>query len=177
MADNHQMESMPIICPCGFYGHPQFMNLCSKCYKDKQKEDMAKQTEMASHVDNSNNSQTIPSTPSTSQPTFPPLELETNKTHPLPTEVKPTSAINAVPSPPSNSLPLQKNKSKCWSCEAKVSLVKQSTNKCKCDYIFCDKHRSAGSGHECTYDFKTLGRAELHKNSPKLLDKRGLNEM
>eukprot|EP00127_Corallochytrium_limacisporum_P004117 Clim_evm62s157 gene=Clim_evmTU62s157 len=64
--------------------------------------------------------------------------------------------------------PVQKNKGRCFECRAKVPLVSQTTNKCKCGYVFCDKHKAA-ERHACTYDYKTSGREELSSRNQKVV--------
>jgi len=50
---------------------------------------------------------------------------------------------------------------KCFSCEKKLKLSEEAIGKCKCDSIFCIKHRE---NHNCTYDYKKESVAFLSKN-------------
>ncbi|KAI8367114.1 hypothetical protein BD560DRAFT_371886 [Blakeslea trispora] len=63
--------------------------------------------------------------------------------------------------------PIQVNKSKCFSCRLKVPLAKQATNKCRCGYVFCDKHRYPDR-HDCDVDYAKMDREILARNNPKL---------
>ncbi|KAI9289818.1 hypothetical protein BC943DRAFT_269614, partial [Umbelopsis sp. AD052] len=65
------------------------------------------------------------------------------------------------------SKPVQENKGRCFKCRIKVPLAKQTTNKCKCDYIFCDAHRYPDR-HECSFDHAKKDKDILAKNNPKL---------
>ncbi|KAJ2869106.1 hypothetical protein GGI22_000448 [Coemansia erecta] len=58
-------------------------------------------------------------------------------------------------------------KGHCNQCNARVALVKQTTNRCRCDYVFCDTHRFPDQ-HDCKFDFKESDRMGLMKNNPKL---------
>lgn len=60
---------------------------------------------------------------------------------------------------------LQTDTSRCWKCRRNIGLVGV---KCKCDYVFCAKHRHAHM-HECVFDYKTTGREELAKSNPLVL--------
>ncbi|KAI7872493.1 hypothetical protein BDF14DRAFT_1697991, partial [Spinellus fusiger] len=66
-----------------------------------------------------------------------------------------------------NEHPLQKNKGRCFRCRLKIPLAKQATNKCRCDYVFCDAHRYPDR-HDCEIDFAQLDKNILAKNNPKL---------
>jgi hypothetical protein len=54
-------------------------------------------------------------------------------------------------------------KPRCSTCNKKVGLC---AIKCKCDLVFCDKHRYA-EAHNCTFDFKASHKAALALNNPK----------
>ena len=57
---------------------------------------------------------------------------------------------------------VQKNTSRCMECNKKIGLT---GFKCRCGYTFCATHRYTDA-HECDYDYKTAGRAELAKANP-----------
>ncbi|ORY93191.1 hypothetical protein BCR43DRAFT_496480 [Syncephalastrum racemosum] len=66
--------------------------------------------------------------------------------------------------------PIQKNKGRCFSCRAKIPLAKQLSNKCRCEYIFCDAHRYPDK-HECLFDHASMDKDILAKMNPKLHDR------
>ncbi|KAJ2909496.1 hypothetical protein GGI21_001824 [Coemansia aciculifera] len=61
----------------------------------------------------------------------------------------------------------QANKGRCFSCRARVPLVKQTTNKCRCDYVFCDTHRFPDQ-HDCEFDHMSRDRLDLEKKNPRI---------
>lgn len=68
-----------------------------------------------------------------------------------------------------NERPKQEDKTKCWLCGKKVGLT---GFECKCNYIFCSKHRHA-EDHDCDFDHKGRGREILAKNNPNISLKGG----
>ena len=40
----------------------------------------------------------------------------------------------------------------CFMCQKKLKLVEITTNKCKCGYIFCKKHKESNA-HYCEYKY------------------------
>ncbi|ORX68586.1 hypothetical protein DL89DRAFT_207263, partial [Linderina pennispora] len=63
----------------------------------------------------------------------------------------------------------QANKGRCFKCRSRVPLVKQTTNKCRCEHIFCDTHRFPDQ-HACEFDFMSRDRKDLEKRNPKIND-------
>ncbi|RHY46693.1 hypothetical protein DYB30_010098, partial [Aphanomyces astaci] len=61
-------------------------------------------------------------------------------------------------------MPLQSNKRKCWSCNAKLGLTPAS---CKCGYTFCGSHRYPET-HRCAFDFKRENKRKLELLNPAL---------
>lgn len=57
---------------------------------------------------------------------------------------------------------IQTNKNLCWSCKRKVGLLGFA---CKCDYVFCGKHRYAEE-HNCQFDYKQRQQEKLAKENP-----------
>jgi hypothetical protein len=51
----------------------------------------------------------------------------------------------------------------CFICHKKLSLVECTTNKCKCDEIFCKKHKEPIQ-HQCTFNFFTANCNILKEN-------------
>eukprot|EP01135_Chromosphaera_perkinsii_P000262 Nk52_evm31s62 gene=Nk52_evmTU31s62 len=63
---------------------------------------------------------------------------------------------------------VQANPGLCWKCNVKINWIKQASNKCKCGYVFCDKHRSSVA-HECEFDYRTSARDKVAKDNPIVL--------
>ncbi|EFA78520.1 putative zinc finger protein [Heterostelium album PN500] len=57
---------------------------------------------------------------------------------------------------------IQSDTTKCFSCSKKVGLL---GFKCRCEYVFCSSHRYSDK-HECSFDYKTAGKAALAKANP-----------
>lgn len=62
----------------------------------------------------------------------------------------------------------EERKTKCNTCFKKLSAAQQ-TMRCKCDRIFCDRHRRPHD-HTCVIDYKQDGRIKLKKNNSKVGD-------
>lgn len=57
---------------------------------------------------------------------------------------------------------------RCSSCNKKISIIEQEYCKCKCDEMFCPKHRSpiyksSEMGHLCSFDYVTDNQNKLSK--------------
>jgi len=62
---------------------------------------------------------------------------------------------------------MQKNKNRCMMCKAKVPLAKQTVNKCRCGFVYCDSHRFPDQ-HECEFDHVQLDKDILLKANPRV---------
>uniref|UniRef100_U5EP62 Zinc finger protein n=1 Tax=Corethrella appendiculata TaxID=1370023 RepID=U5EP62_9DIPT len=56
----------------------------------------------------------------------------------------------------------KKKKNRCASCRKKVGLT---GFECRCGGLFCAIHRYSDK-HECTFDYRELGAAEIRRNNP-----------
>lgn len=54
---------------------------------------------------------------------------------------------------------------RCATCNKKTLM----TFECKCNKIFCNKHRMP-EDHDCTFDFKSHGKNKLKINNPKIIN-------
>ncbi|KAG0172273.1 zinc finger domain-containing protein [Apophysomyces sp. BC1034] len=158
MEDNNTPD-IPTHCTagCGFYGNKIYNNMCSKCFKQQAEQN---KTELES----------VPKEelPSTITPDETPLPSEEPKES-EPAAVAATIIVateekeeEKVPSKPE-----QKNKGRCFVCRGKIPLAKQVSNKCRCEYVFCDTHRYPDK-HECGFDHASLDKDILARNNPKL---------
>ena len=77
-------------------------------------------------------------------------------------EVKATAAGQEALSKIKEPKKEQLDKTKCWKCQTKVGLL---GFKCRCDYVFCAKHRY-NNEHDCDFDYKTKAREEIARNNP-----------
>ncbi|KAF7730450.1 zinc finger domain-containing protein [Apophysomyces ossiformis] len=94
------------------------------------------------------------------------------------TEEPTASSVESPAASVSSEKPAQKNKGRCFKCRVKVlqprmvrkqveftsvqvPLAKQTINRCRCDYVFCDSHRYPDR-HECEFDYAKLGRGRTH---------------
>ncbi|KAI9297338.1 hypothetical protein K502DRAFT_313071 [Neoconidiobolus thromboides FSU 785] len=132
--------------------------MCSKCYKEQKKAEESKNmikelaTTTTANVRQSNLASTV------AKPAIEHHELKpTNE--PIFTEEKQLTPEVKQPNP-----------GRCYQCKAKVSLIKRTTNKCKCKLIFCDNHRQP-ENHSCEVDIAKQDKDVLAQRNPKLHSK------
>jgi len=166
MEQKNDTSDMPMPCTagCGFYGNPIYNNMCSKCFKDSSQSSEKKDTPILSSQQQQQQQQQQPlAAPESAKQ--PPVD-EIDNTPTAPSEPK-ASETEDAPQDDTPSKPVQTNKGRCFKCRIKVPLAKQTINKCKCDYIYCDAHRYPDR-HECTFDHAKMDKDILAKNNPKL---------
>jgi len=193
MEDNNA-QNLPIICAngCGFYGNAVNNNMCSQCFKkvgqknsnaaantavetagspsQKITQPTLPLTQLApAAVSPPTTSTVAPSTPPTAQPAAAPAPAQPSQ----PATSSPAVPASTAP-PAGDGAPgekaVQANKGRCFMCRAKIPLAKQAINKCRCEYVFCDAHKSIDK-HDCEFDFAKMGKDILAKANPKLNDK------
>ncbi|VEL09773.1 unnamed protein product [Protopolystoma xenopodis] len=172
---------------CGFYGSVQFKDMCSKCYQERlnrEKESNSQLVRQSSDSRSSGSQKSLPSTTgSHSSPSlFPTINLHASDT--ISTSVRPMMKRKAdeihsascddlshsVPSePPSSIAELRRaftnpGTNRCVRCKKRVGLTGFT---CRCDGLFCSLHRYSDQ-HDCTFDYRALGRAELSRDNPEV---------
>lgn len=54
---------------------------------------------------------------------------------------------------------------RCYMCNVKLNIVDISVGKCKCDLMFCNKHKFPKM-HQCTFDYRSVNAKILTNNIP-----------
>lgn len=139
-------EPKPCDNNCGFFGTAGNRNLCSKCYRDFCiEEERAASAKAAMEKSLLHPAAAVTAAASAT--------LSTDSTVP---------AAEASSSSEPQVVALKKAANRCGSCNKKVGL---SGFVCKCGNTFCGVHRYPES-HECSYDFKGVGRDAISKANP-----------
>eukprot|EP00347_Sterkiella_histriomuscorum_P023921 403332926 len=158
-------QNIPVLCHiCStFFGSKATNFLCSSCHRDEQqynkldsqknvslsKQELSEtqnltQTQQQERVEQENSNE-----PKSNEIEEPKMEISPS-TEQLPVE------------PPKPQYEIQVNKSLCWTCKKKVGLLGFS---CKCDYVFCGKHRYAEE-HKCHFDYHRQHQEKLWIENP-----------
>uniref|UniRef100_A0A2N9EDS3 AN1-type domain-containing protein n=1 Tax=Fagus sylvatica TaxID=28930 RepID=A0A2N9EDS3_FAGSY len=171
MAEEHRCEAPEghrlCVNNCGFFGSSATMNLCSKCYNDfhlkEQHHASSKssiETALFSAASPSSSSSSSSSLTESIPPSPPPAltlpEIAEEVLVPAivskEADVAVTVTVTATTSKPN----------RCLVCRKRVGLT---GFKCRCGTTFCGTHRYPEK-HDCTFDFKAVGREEIAKANP-----------
>lgn len=190
--ENQQKEDIQELCKagCGFFGAKHQQGYCSVCFKEKQSRDSQSNQSAPAPAASvlpteekkvekpkmpSPSSTRLPSTDSEKKVTDSMADMNVNpptSTLPIPSaspvkvedEASPSSADSKSPAADDLSAapPAKKPKKRCGVCKKKLGLT---GFECRCGLLFCGVHRYSDK-HDCSFDYKENGRAELSKLNP-----------
>ncbi|KAI8641682.1 hypothetical protein BD408DRAFT_444116 [Parasitella parasitica] len=177
MEDNKLSEApSPCTAGCGFYGNKIYNNMCSKCFKEQEqrnKNDLVDTDIIKMEKPVIIKERTEEPSLHKQQPEEDQNPLQNSNDQVLLSVEDDIKINNEIQQEKPDNTPkktIQKNKGRCFSCRLKIPLAKQLTNKCRCEYVFCDTHRFPDK-HECNFDHAKNDKDILAKNNPKLNDK------
>lgn len=194
--ENRQKDDIQELCKagCGFFGAKHQQGYCSVCFKEKQSRDTNPAPAPASPVlPTEEKIIEKPTMPSSSSTRLPSTDSENQKVTDSMADmnVNPatsTSSTTVLPIPSASPVktedeasssqapdaklpetddsavapPAKKSKKRCGVCKKKLGLT---GFECRCGLLFCGVHRYTDK-HDCSFDYKENGRAELSKLNP-----------
>lgn len=161
---------------CGFFGSNDKQGYCSVCFKKEVEKQEKKDSEPIKQKDNSRlPSSECSSSSNSSDPkiTDQMADLMKPSSPPTPDEAPAaevvTSALDSSTASAASSAqdddatpPPKKAKKRCGVCKKRLGLT---GFECRCGFFYCGIHRYSDK-HDCPFDYKKTGRAELSAANP-----------
>jgi len=167
MNDQNQSPKPCSVTGCDFFGNQMTSYMCSKHYRDSQKnQQMENKQQKQLEEKISQTLQTNQITQNQTQPISIPIQSNATVSS---TPIETTTSISSSPSKEAKDVkdpqqPLQKDTSKCFSCNKRVGLL---GFECRCKLTFCSSHRFPDQ-HACTFDFQQMQREKLTLQNQKV---------
>ncbi|KAL6127833.1 hypothetical protein ACLB2K_071194 [Fragaria x ananassa] len=130
---------------CGFYGSFATNSMCSKCYRDYQKEEEL----LAKFI-------AAPSAVAPVEKTLDVGSVSANES---------SSSTSTTSDDQPSGVTKKRNCCQNESCKKKLTLVQVMSGKCRCEGVFCTKHRFPEE-HSCSVNFKETGKEVLAQQNP-----------
>mmetsp|Transcript_19743 Transcript_19743/g.48907 ORF Transcript_19743/g.48907 Transcript_19743/m.48907 type:complete len:191 (-) Transcript_19743:326-898(-) len=170
-------QAQPLLCAgnCGFFGNSATANMCSVCYKHHTSSNsgmqidpetapvMKEKVEAAAAQAVATPAPTIGKAAIAAEPAMEEvLALGGGVATDMETE---TAAAAGGAGGSEGTPPEQVNTNRCYSCNKRVGFT---GFKCRCEFTYCAAHRHS-TKHNCTFDYKALGRDAVAKANPAVI--------
>jgi len=149
---------------CGFWGHASTFWYCSQCYAKKTANE-------ANPIKAKNDNVAVvePIAAITTEAHDSTSELEekialVQDSTSMDVDSNLSNAENVNSGSDSENSDTQVDLSRCFECKKKVGIY---GTKCKCDHVFCGKHRYSDQ-HNCKYDYQESGKKRLKEMNPQV---------